>query len=137
MMDGHAVILFDGVCNLCNASVIFVIDKDKHDYFRFASLQSEFGRKILHDYNLPSDNYDSFILLENGKIYQKSTAALRVSRKLQGLWKLMYVFIVIPPFIRDTVYGFVAARRYQWFGKKDECMIPTPGLKNKFVEKVS
>lgn len=132
-MYQHSVILFDGVCNLCNGAVQFVIKRDNKDRFLFASLQSEKGKELLKHYDLPSNKMNSFFLVENGKVYDKSTAALRVVKKLNAFWRLFYVFIIIPKFIRDGVYNWIAKNRYHWFGQKNECMIPTPELKAKFL----
>ncbi len=129
----HSVILFDGVCNLCNGAVQFIIKRDKNSHFSFASLQSIEGQKLLRKYQLPLDNFSSFILIWNDKIYTKSTGALKVVKKLNGLWPLLYGFILIPKFIRDKVYDWIAENRYKWFGKKNECMIPTPQLKARFL----
>ena len=128
------VIFFDGVCNLCNRSVQFVIKRDRAKKFRFASLQGKSAAFVLKELNISPADSDSFILLENDKVYTRSTAALRVLRELGGLWKLFYVFIIVPPFIRDGVYNFIARKRYKWFGKREECMIPTPELKERFLE---
>ena len=132
-MYQHSIILFDGVCNLCNGAVQFVIKRDNKNRFVFASLQSGEGIEILKEYNLPSNKMASFILVDNGKVYDKSTAALRVLKNLKGLWRAFYIFIIVPKFIRDGVYDWIAKHRYQWFGRKDECMIPTPELKAKFL----
>ena len=132
-MYQHSIILFDGVCNLCNGAVQFVIKRDKKNQFLFASLQSEEGKQILMDHNFQVNKMDSFFLVENGKVYDRSTAALRVLRRLNGFWRFFYGFIIIPKFIRDGIYDFIAKNRYQWFGRKDECMIPTPELKAKFL----
>ena len=132
-MSRDAIILFDGVCNLCNTAVQFVIRKDNSNHFLFASLQSEEGKKILAAHNWPTSVMNTFILVENGKIYDRSTAALRVARKLKGLWKFLYGFMIVPKFIRDAIYNIISKNRYQWFGKKDECMIPTPELKARFL----
>ena len=132
-MNDKPVILFDGVCNLCNGSVQYVIRHDRNGLFRFASLQSDAGQHLLQQYNLPSTDFTSFVLVQDGKAYTKSTAALKVARKLSGPVRLLYGFIIVPPFIRDAVYNFIAKNRYKWFGKKDSCMIPTPGLKNRFL----
>lgn len=134
MNEEHPVILFDGVCNLCNNSVQYVIKHDPKHIFRFASLQSPFGQKILAMHNLPSNTYNSFILFANNKIYTRSTAALVVAKDLKGLIKLLYAFMIVPRFIRDTVYDFIAKNRYKWFGKKNECWIPTKELKNLFLD---
>ena len=129
----HPVILFDGVCNLCNASVQYVIKHDKKKLFRFASLQSSFGESVLKQYDLPVNTFNSFILLSDNKIYTRSTAALLVAKKLSGLIKLFYGFIIIPKFIRDFVYDVIAKNRYKWFGKKEACWVPTPELKSLFL----
>jgi len=129
----HSIILFDGICNLCNTAVQFVIRRDKSSHFLFASLQSEEGKKILVENNLPVNEMHSFILVEDGRVYDRSTAALKVVRKLNGLWPLFYAFITVPKFIRDAVYQVISQNRYQWFGKKNECMIPTPELKARFL----
>ena len=128
-----SIILFDGVCNLCNGAVQFVIKRDNKNQFLFASLQSGEGKQILEDHNFPMNKMDSFFLVENGKVYDKSTAALKVLKKLSGPWSLLYGFIIVPKFIRDGVYNWIAKNRYQWFGQKDECMIPTAELKAKFL----
>lgn len=129
----HPIILFDGVCNLCNSSVQFIIKRDKNATFRFAQLQSEVGIALLKSYKIP-DTLNTFILIENKSVYQKSTAALRVTRKLSGCWPLMYGFIIVPPFIRNAVYDFISKHRYKWFGKKNECMMPTPELQSRFLK---
>ncbi|MGI8950129.1 MAG: thiol-disulfide oxidoreductase DCC family protein [Chitinophagaceae bacterium] len=129
----NPVILFDGVCNLCNNSVQFIIKHDPEKKFRFASLQSEFGQKVLQQFNLNANDFNSFVLLEDGKIYTKSTGALKVAKQLKGAWALLSGFTIIPRFIRDGVYNLIAKNRYKWFGKKNECWIPTPELKNLFI----
>jgi predicted DCC family thiol-disulfide oxidoreductase YuxK len=129
----HPVILFDGVCNLCSGAVQFIIKRDKKNLFKFASLQSAFGQDVLNKYNLPTHELSSFILLENDGIYTRSTGALKVAKQLSGGWPLLYAFIIVPRFIRDGVYNYVAKNRYRWFGKKQECWLPTPTLKNKFL----
>jgi predicted DCC family thiol-disulfide oxidoreductase YuxK len=133
-MQMQAVIFFDGLCNLCNGAVQFTIERDRRNVFRFASLQSDFAREKLKDFNVEPAEGSSFVLLEEGKIYQRSTAALRVAKKLKGLWPLLYTFIIIPPFIRDAVYNYIAKNRYKWFGKQESCWIPTPELKSKFLD---
>lgn len=127
------LILFDGVCNLCNGFVQFVIQNDKAGKFRFAALQSSEAEAIFkslgHEYTQPK----TVILVQDGKIYQKSEAALRIGKGLDFPWPLFYGFIIVPGFVRDWVYDFVARNRYRWFGKKDYCMIPTPELKARFL----
>ena len=127
------VILFDGVCNLCSGAVQFIIKHDKKNQFQFASLQSGFGQKILSENNLSTTDLSSFILLEDGRIYTKSSGALRVVKKLNAAWPLLYGFIIVPPFIRNAIYNWVAGNRYKWFGKKEACWLPTPDLKARFI----
>lgn len=129
----HPVILFDGVCNLCNASVLFIIARDPHSRFRFASLQSDFGQAQLKKFGLSVSELNSVMLIRDGKLYQKSNAALEIARHLGGLWPLLYVFRIIPRFIRNAVYDWIARNRYRWYGKKDECMVPTPELRARFI----
>ncbi|MES2328612.1 MAG: thiol-disulfide oxidoreductase DCC family protein [Bacteroidota bacterium] len=129
----HPVIFFDGVCNLCAGSVQFVIRHDPKHRFHFASLQSETGQQLLREYNLPTAEFGSFILFEKGKIYTRSSAALTVAKKLSGAWPALYAFMIVPGFIRNGVYNWVARNRYKWFGKKEECWIPTPELKELFI----
>jgi predicted DCC family thiol-disulfide oxidoreductase YuxK len=127
------VILFDGICNFCNSSINFVIDRDHKNVFKFAALQSEAGQILLQKYHFPTDKADSVMLLKNGKVYEKSTAVLEIARTLGGFWQVFYIFIVIPPFIRNFFYDLIAKNRYKLFGKKDTCRIPTPELKAKFL----
>jgi predicted DCC family thiol-disulfide oxidoreductase YuxK len=129
----HAIILFDGVCNFCNSRINFIIRHDKRDYFRFAALQSEAGKKILAENHFTTFTLDSFLLVEGGKIYDRTTAALRIAKKLNGLWPVFYAFIIVPPFIRDIVYKIIAKNRYKWWGKKESCMIPSPEVRAKFL----
>lgn len=126
-------ILFDGVCNLCNSSVQFVIHRDPHRSFQFAALQSTSGKGLLQEHHLPEGNLYSVILIREGTVYQRSSAALQIARGLTGLWPLLYVFIIVPPLIRNAVYDWIASNRYRWFGEKNECMIPTPELKSRFL----
>jgi len=134
MADNKKIILFDGVCNLCNRIVQFIIKRDKKDQFRFASLQGETGQKILKKFGLSGNAFNSFILLEDNTIYTRSTAALRVAKKLGSGWPLLYAFTVVPLFLRNAVYNWVAGNRYKWFGKKDACWLPTPALKARFLD---
>jgi predicted DCC family thiol-disulfide oxidoreductase YuxK len=127
------IILFDGVCNLCNNSVNFIIDRDKKNVFQFAALQSEAGKKLLLQHHLPADKSDSIVLIKNGKAYQRSAAALEIARHLQGFWSSLYIFKLIPGFISDVFYNFIAKNRYRFFGKQETCRIPTPELKAKFL----
>jgi len=128
------VIIFDGVCNFCNALVNFIIKQDKKNIFLFAALQSESGKKLMEQYQINWQRTDSFILIEKGKAYMKSNAALRLYNKLPWYWKWTQIFWIFPKFIRNAVYNFIAKHRYKWFGKRDECMMPTPELKERFLE---
>lgn len=133
-MADTSIVLFDGVCNLCNSSVQFIIKRDKKKKFLFAPLQGKKGQEIFLKHSLPAGELNSFILAEGDNIYIKSTGALRMLKKLGGPWSLLYAFIIVPPFIRDGIYSWVAKNRYKWFGKKDSCMIPTPDLKERFLD---
>lgn len=128
-----AIVLFDGVCNFCNDSVQFVIKRDKKAYFKFAALQSEIGKSLLEKHGLPLDSMDTIVLIENEKAYTYSTAPLRIVRKLSFAWPLLYIFILIPSFIRNPIYKFIGRNRYRWFGKKEHCMMPTPEIKSRFL----
>lgn len=128
------VILFDGVCNLCNSSVQFVIKHDAKKQFLFASLQSNFGQQVLTKYNLSNTIFNSVILLKNEKLYQKSTAALLVAKQLQGAAGWLYLLMIVPGFIRNGVYDIIAKNRYKWFGKQEACWLPTPDLKSRFLD---
>lgn len=127
------IILFDGVCNLCNGAVQFVIKHDKNRYFRFASLQSEIAKSILPKYGINPDALESIIVYENERIYIRSNAILRIAKNLQGFSRLLVLGWVIPKPIRDWLYNIVAKNRYAWFGRKDECMVPTPELSSRFL----
>ena len=129
----HSIILFDGVCNLCNGAVNFVIKRDPGNVFKFTPLQEKQGVLLLKKHAIDAQKLDSIVLVENKKVYTKSSAALRIARKLSGLWPLFFVLLIIPSFIRDGVYDFIAKNRYKWFGKKERCIIPTPGLREKFL----
>lgn len=132
-MDYPAVILFDGVCNLCNSAVQLIIRYDKKAYFSFTSLQGAYGQEFLKANNLNTEDYDSFILFENGTMYTASTAALYVAKRMGFPWVLSYPLLIIPKFIRDAVYRWIAKNRYRWFGKKEQCMIPDPDVQNRFI----
>lgn len=129
------LILFDGVCNLCNSSVQYVIKHDKKNMFMFTALQSEAGQQIIKEYKIDTNKTDSILLYtpEQG-VVSKSTAALKIAYHLGFPQNLMTVFFIIPPFIRNWVYDYIAKNRYKWYGKKESCWIPTPELKSKFLE---
>lgn len=128
------IILFDGVCNLCNGAIVFIIKRDKKDLFRYAPLQSEIGKELASKHNIDLNLVDSIILVSNGKAVAKSTAALRIATQLSGGWPLLGIFLIVPTFIRNWVYDVIARNRYKWFGKKEACMIPTPELRSKFLD---
>lgn len=133
MATDKKIILFDGVCNLCNNSVVFIIKRDKNDVFRFAALQSDIGIELTQKLNIDTTKTDSIILVEGTSYVTKSTAALKIARHLKGGYPLLYGFMILPVFFRNWVYDIIAKNRYKWFGKKDNCMIPTPELKAKFL----
>ncbi|HEY8562672.1 MAG TPA: thiol-disulfide oxidoreductase DCC family protein [Pyrinomonadaceae bacterium] len=128
-----AIILFDGVCNFCNGAVNFIIERDRTGYFKFAPLQSEIGEKLLAENGIDKIETDSVVLVEDGAVYTHSTAALRVARRLDGAWKWLYHLIYVPPFLRDGAYKLFAKYRYALFGKKDECMLPSPEIRARFL----
>jgi predicted DCC family thiol-disulfide oxidoreductase YuxK len=129
----RAIILFDGVCNLCERSVQIVLANDAAGYFHFASLQSPVGQALLQQYGLVAETLKTFVLIEDGRAYTRSTAALRVARNLKG-WRWLYPFMVVPRFIRDAVYNLIARNRYQWFGQKTSCWLPRPEWKHRFLD---
>ena len=126
-------ILFDGVCNLCSGFVVFTINRDPEALFKFASLQSDEGKKLQGEFGIDPDNIKTMVLVENDRYYLKSDAALRIFKRLSGMWPVLYYFIYVPRPLRDLVYDLVAGNRYRWFGKKDECMVPTPDLEKRFL----
>jgi len=133
--ENKKIILFDGVCNLCDGAVQFIIKHDKKDVFRYASLQSEIGRKLVDERGLNPEELDSIMLIDPGvAYYRKSSAALEISRELSGGYSLLKNFLFMPEGFRDSVYDFIANNRYKWFGKKEQCMIPSPELKAKFLD---
>ncbi|WP_259014207.1 thiol-disulfide oxidoreductase DCC family protein [Emticicia fluvialis] len=128
------IILFDGVCNFCNATINFIIDRDASGVFKFAALQSEIGHGILKHHQIDSQIEPNSVVLEKeGKIYQKSDAALEIARHMDGLWKLLYVFKIVPGFMRDAIYDLVARNRYRLMGRSDSCRLPTPELRARFL----
>lgn len=131
--ENHSIILFDGVCNFCNYWVNFIMDRDKENRFKFAALQSEKGRELLEKYNLPIDDFDSFIFLSNNQVYKKSLAAFEIAKNLSGWLKILLLFSFLPSSFTDWIYSVVANNRYKFFGKKDSCRIPTKEEKAKFL----
>jgi predicted DCC family thiol-disulfide oxidoreductase YuxK len=128
-----SVILFDGVCNLCSGFVQFVIARDRARRFRFASLQSDAGRRCLEACGVAGRLPDSIVLIEDGAVFTRSAAALRIARRLGLPWSIAAAFVVVPPPVRDFVYDLVARNRYRWFGKRDVCLVPTPELRERFL----
>ena len=129
----HPTVLFDGVCNFCDAYVNFVIDNDRRRYFRFAPLQSDAGARLQQQYGIDPSQLETFVLIERGKAYLRSTAALKIVRRLGGVYPALYAAIVVPSPLRDFLYDWFAGRRYRWFGRKDECMVPTADVKDRFL----
>ncbi|MGZ3423463.1 MAG: thiol-disulfide oxidoreductase DCC family protein [Polyangiales bacterium] len=131
-----SIVLFDGVCNLCNASVQFIAARDPQGKFQFASLQSKVARELLAGHGMvpPEGDPDSILLIEEGVVYERSTAALRIARRLSGPVRVLWLFIVVPRVLRDLVYRFVARHRYRWFGKSETCAVPTPSMRARFLD---
>lgn len=128
-----AIVLFDGVCNFCNASVNFVIEHDKAGYFKFAPLQSEIGEELMAKHGIATADTDSVIVVENDRAYTYSSAALRIAKHLDGFWSWAYALAIVPKPVRDFAYKLFASYRYRLFGRRDACMIPTPELRARFL----
>ena len=133
-MKTRKIILFDGICNLCNQSVQFVIEHDSKNQFRFASLQSDFGQDFLKKNKLEATQFDSIVFIEDDQFYTKSSAALKIAKYLDGITSWLTIFMIIPKPLRDIVYSFIAKNRYRWFRKNESCWLPTPELKAKFLD---
>jgi len=129
----HKIILFDGVCNLCNSTVQRVIKNDKNDVFRFTALQSAVGMVMVTEHRIDTARTDSIILVNGDTVSVKSTAALKIAKELSGAYPLLYGFMIVPAVIRNWIYDFIARNRYKWYGRQENCMIPTPELKKKFL----
>jgi predicted DCC family thiol-disulfide oxidoreductase YuxK len=130
----HPVVLYDGMCNLCSGVVAFTLRRNQKGHLRYAALQSESGRNILRECGLDSDRIDSFVLVENGAAYMKSSAALRLAKHLGGAWPLASALLVVPRFLRDAAYDFVARNRYRWFGRRQSCLLMRPEFRSRFLE---
>ncbi len=128
------IIFFDGVCNLCNSSVNFIIDRDPEGKFKFASLQSDLAQNLLPNFAIDPSELESFVFYENDRVYRRSRAVLEIVRRMRRAWPLLYFFIVIPGFLRDPIYNFIARNRYKWFGRQDACRMPTPELASRFMD---
>ncbi|MBS4072664.1 MAG: DUF393 domain-containing protein [Algoriphagus sp.] len=133
MKDIKSIILFDGVCTLCNASIDFILKRDHKNRFLVGALQEPVSKKVLSNFQVDDSYLDSLVLVENGRVYFRSTAALRIAKKLNRPWPLFYFLIAIPAFLRDPVYNWIGKNRYRWFGKKSTCRIPTAEEKQKFL----
>jgi predicted DCC family thiol-disulfide oxidoreductase YuxK len=131
--EDKLIVLFDGVCNLCNSAVQFIIKHDHKKKFKFASLQSEIGQQFSRSLNLPVGNFGTFILIKNNKPHLRSSGALLVLKELGGIYILPYALIIIPRSIRDFFYNVIARNRYKWFGKRNSCMVPSPELSSRFL----
>lgn len=129
----HTIVLIDGVCHMCQGLTKFIIKRDPPGMFKFASLQSDIGKDILRQGGLPEETVDTVVVVENGTYYIRSAAALRIVRRLTFPWRLLYGFIIVPRAIRDVLYKWVAKNRYRWFGQDEECMIPTPEIRRRFL----
>ena len=129
----HPIFLFDGVCKFCNAGVNFIIDRDVRKRFRFAPLQSDAGQALLRRFGKRTDDFDTAVVVEHGRAYVKSSAALRIARHLGGPWALLTLLFAVPPFLRDGAYDLLARNRYRWFGKADTCRMPTPDVRDRFL----
>ena len=134
LSDSHPVILFDGVCNLCNGVVNFLIDRDADARLRFGALQSSEAAEILAGLDFDTTDVDSILLVHQGKVRVRSDAALGIARELGGIWHLARIFLIVPRPVRDLVYNWVARSRYKWFGRRDECRIPTAELRLRFID---
>ncbi|WP_054956505.1 thiol-disulfide oxidoreductase DCC family protein [Paenibacillus dakarensis] len=131
--EKHVIVLIDGVCHMCQGLTKFIIKRDPDGVFRFASQQSGIGQKLLSQGGLQEDLVETVVVIENGIYYTKSAAALRIARHLPFPWPLLYGFIIVPRVFRDFIYKWIAKNRYRWFGKDDECMIPTPEIRRRFL----
>ncbi|PQJ32593.1 thiol-disulfide oxidoreductase [Nonlabens arenilitoris] len=129
------VILFDGVCNLCNDAVTFIIKRDSKNHFRFAALESDIGLLYLKKHQINPKEIDSIVLIRGERAYVKASAALRIAQKMDGFWPLLSALIIIPRLISNAIYEYIARNRYKWFGKQESCMIPTKDLRDKFLHK--
>ncbi|WP_010495791.1 thiol-disulfide oxidoreductase DCC family protein [Paenibacillus elgii] len=132
--ERHPLVFYDGVCGFCQRVVQFIIPRDRSAVFRFVAIQSETGSRLLRRHGLDPAELNTFVLLEQGRVYTRSTAGLRVLRRLDGAWPLLYAFIVVPRPLRDVVYRWIAANRYRFFGKSDSCMLPPPEVRERFLD---
>jgi len=129
----NPIILFDGVCNFCNASVNFIMQRDPKGIFHFAPLQSLTGQNLMKKLGLSTDDLDTMVLIDGDKHYTRSSAGLRIAARLNGLWPIFAAFLIVPKFLRDWIYKIIAKNRYRWWGKRETCMVPEPGMKERFI----
>lgn len=133
MMEGNAIVLFDGVCVLCSRLVYFIVKRDHKRRIVFAALQSAAGQRLLKKYHLPPEKTDTVICITGDRVYTRSSAVLYVLRQLDGWWPLLYAFVIVPKPVRDSVYRWIANRRYRWFGKNETCLLPTAEIRERFL----
>jgi predicted DCC family thiol-disulfide oxidoreductase YuxK len=134
MQSNHAIVLFDGVCNLCTSTVQFLIKRDPYGYFMFASLQSAIGRTLLEEHELQPDALETLVLVEGSRCFTRSDAALRVAPQLSGGWSLLRILWLVPKPIRDWGYTIIARNRYRWFGRREICMVPSRDILDRFLQ---
>jgi len=132
-MENKGIIIFDGICNFCNHSVDFIMKKDKQNYFLFTANQQEAGKKILAEKGILGSEVNTIYLYEEGHLYKESSAALRIARHLSFPYNILYCFVIVPPFLRNGIYQFIARNRYKWFGKKESCRLPSPAERARFL----
>jgi predicted DCC family thiol-disulfide oxidoreductase YuxK len=133
-MELNNIIVFDGVCNLCSGSVMFIVKRDHDAIFRFAPMQSNTGQELLKQYGMDPNDVQTILLVKNGRAYMKSNAALEIAKEFQGYWKLLVIFRFVPKMIRDWFYDLIADHRYRWFGKKEICMVPPDDVRERFLD---
>ncbi|MBT3189012.1 MAG: thiol-disulfide oxidoreductase DCC family protein [Anaerolineae bacterium] len=133
-MKNRYIVIFDGICNFCNGSVNFIIKRDPKGVFSFAPMQSEIAQELMQKHKIEKEELDTFLLFKNGSVYDRSDAALEITRNLTGFWHLFQIFKILPKAIRDGLYNLFARNRYALFGKRDSCMIPTPEIRKRFIE---
>ncbi len=135
-LEDHPIVLFDGVCNFCHSAVLFIADRDRDARLRFASLQSPISTELLAAYGIepPPGDPDTLMLIENGKVYDRSDAALRIARHLRAPVNFVAMFLIVPRTLRDVAYRFIAKNRYRWFGRSEQCRVPTPELRARFLD---
>ena len=132
-LDQKPVLLFDGICNLCNASVQWALLRDPKGIFRYAALQSDTGQELLKEHGLDVQNFDTVVLIDQNKVFLRSDVPLEIVRRLGGLWSALYIFKIVPSIIRNFIYNWVAKNRYRWWGRREQCMMPRPEWKERFL----